>query len=40
MSLHARHELSARLWSACPVDFTEALLLVGIALGAKALGLW
>lgn len=26
--------------SAAPIDFTEALLMVALALGSKALGLW
>jgi len=26
--------------AAIPIDFTEALLMVGLALGSKALGIW
>jgi hypothetical protein len=35
---HAAHFHAGR--TTAPIDFTEALLVVALALGSKALGLW
>ena len=40
MSVYMRTATMRRLRAAVSIDFTEALLMVGLVIGSKALGLW
>jgi hypothetical protein len=38
--VHTAAHVRARQAATAPLDFTEALLMVALAVGSKALGLW